>query len=100
MERGLFNITSATNTILIDFDSYGCNISFIQISNNSASNAVTIGLYLNDGTAANNAYLVKNLVIPTGTALVLNEGLTFDTSVLSLILTTAGTSPDVSVKIK
>ena len=100
MEKGLTNITSATDTILIDFDSQKGNINNIQISNNSSSNAVTISLFLSDGTTANNAYFFKNLVLPVGVALFLNENLGFDDSVLSLILTTAGTSPDVSVIIK
>jgi len=100
MEKGLTNITSATSTILIDFDSLKGNVNSIQISNNSSSNAVTISLFLHDGTTANNAYFFKNLVLPVGVALFLNENLSFDDSVLSLILTTAGTSPDVSVIIK
>ena len=100
MEKGLTNITSATDTILIDFDSQKGNINNIQISNNSSSNAVTISLFLSDGTTANNAYFVKNLILPVGVALFLNENVAFDDSVLKLVLTTAGTSPDVSVIIK
>lgn len=100
MEKGLTNITSATSTVLIGFDSLKGNVNSIQISNNSSSNAVTISLFLYDGTTANNAYFFKNLVLPVGVALFLNENLGFDDSVLSLILTTAGTSPDVSVIIR
>lgn len=100
MERGLTNITSATDTILINFDSLRGNINNIQISNNNASNAVTISLFLSDGTTANNAYFFKNLVLPVGVALFLDENLGFDDSILKLVLTTAGTSPDVSVIIR
>ena len=100
MEYGLTNITSATTTVLKDFDEYGGGLKSIQISNNNASNEVTVGLFLNDGTTANNAYFFKNLVIPVGASLLLTEGINFDTSILSLQLITAGTSPDVSVIIK
>ena len=98
MEYGLTNITSATTTILKDFDEYGGGLKSIQISNNNASNVVTVSLFLR--LAANNAYFFKNLVIPVGASLLLTEGLSFDTAILSLQITTAGTSPDVSVIIK
>lgn len=100
MERGLTNITTATDTILVDFDTDNGSVKSLQISNNNASNAVTVSLYLSDGTTANDAYFFKNLVMPVGTAMILNEGLGFDTAVLKLVLTTAGTSPNVSVIIK
>ena len=101
MERGLTNITSATTTTLIDFDSHRGNISTIQISNNNSSNPVTIDLYLHDGTVSNDAYIIKNVVIPSGVALLLGDSpVSFNTDVLALKITTAGTSPNVSVIIK
>ena len=101
MEIGLTNITSATTTTLIDFDSHRGNISTIQISNNNSSNPVTIDLYLHDGTVSNDAYIIKNVVIPSGVALLLNESpISFNTDVLALKITTAGTSPNVRVIIR
>jgi len=100
MEKGLTNITSATTTTLVDFDSLNGAVNSIHVTNNSASNAVTIGLYLHDGTSANDSYFIKNLVVPTGVAFLLTEGLGFNTDVLSLKIITAGTSPDVSVIIR
>jgi hypothetical protein len=101
MERGLTNITSATTTTLIDFDSHRGNISTIQISNNNSSNPVTISLYLHDGTVSNDAYIISDVVIPSGVALLLNESpISFNTDVLALKIVTAGTSPKVSVIIR
>ena len=99
MERGLTNISSATTTTLVDFDS-DIQVSKINISNNSASNAVIIGLFKHDGTTSNDAYLIKHVTIPVGASLVLDDNVNVDTSILSLKITTEGTSPDVSVMIE
>ena len=99
MERGLKNIIFAGTTTLVDFDS-DIQVSKINISNNSASNSVTIGLFKHDGTTSNDAYLIKNVVVPVGASLVLDDNVNIDTSILSLKITTAGTSPDVSVMIE
>ena len=100
MESGLFNITSAATTTLIDFDAYGGDIDSIRISNNNNSHSVTISLYLHDGTVANDAYYVNGLDVPAKTSLLLNEGMSFDNSVLALKIITAGTSPSISIIIK
>tara|TARA_A100001391_G_scaffold197205_1_gene176882 strand:- start:925 stop:1224 length:300 start_codon:yes stop_codon:yes gene_type:complete len=99
MERGLININSATTTTLIDFDS-DISVSSINISNNNSSNEVIISLFKHDGTTSNDAYIIKNLIIPVGVSLVLTDHINIDSSVLSLKITTEGTSPNVSVMIK
>ena len=57
-------------------------------------------LFKHDGTTSNDTYLIKNVIIPVGASLVLDNNVNVDTSVLSLKITTAGTSPDVSVMIE
>ena len=98
MEKGLFNISSATTTTLISKNTFNGGISSISIANCSSSNTVTVTLYLDDDT--NQTSYIENVVIPTGTTLVLDHNISFDNSVLALKLTTTGTSPDVNVIIK
>jgi hypothetical protein len=98
MEAGLFNISSATTTTLIDVLEDKGSVKSINIANCNASNAVTITLFLDDGT--NQTSYIENVVIPVGSSLMLNEGMSFNNNVLALKLTTAGTSPDVNVIIK
>ena len=98
LQRGLFNITSATTTTLIDKLDGNGNIRSIRITNCSSSNAVTVTLYLDDDT--NQISYIENLSIPATCSLLLNEDLNFNNNALALKLTTAGTSPDVNVIIK
>tara|TARA_R100000995_G_C3432940_1_gene99421 strand:- start:39 stop:335 length:297 start_codon:yes stop_codon:yes gene_type:complete len=98
METGLYNITSATTTTLIDILEDRGGIKSINIANCNASNIVTVTLFLDDGT--NQTSYIENVVIPVGSSLMLNEGMSFNNNVLALKLTTAGTSPDVNVIIK
>ena len=98
MEKGLFNISSATTTTLISKNTFNGGISSISIANCSSSNAVTVTLYLDDDT--NQTSIVENLNIPGGITLFLDKGITFDSSVLSMKLQTQGTGIDVNVIIK
>ena len=103
MEVGLFNITSATTTTLRALSSgLGGGVRSIRLTNTHASTAVTVDLFLEDASS-NKSYIVKT-DIPGQTTLLLTEGLTYNTEVLSLkITTTAGglsTSTPLSVIIK
>ena len=98
MESGLFNISSATTTTLIEKNTVSGNIKSISIANCNTSHAVTVKLYLDDDT--NQTSYIENVVIPTATTLVLDHNISFDNSVLALKLTTEGTSPDINVIIK
>ena len=98
MEKGLFNITSATTTELIAKNSLSGSINAIYIANCNATHAVTIKLFLTDGT--NETAYIENLSIPVGCTLLLDDNLKFANNNLALKLTTAGTSPDVNVIIK
>lgn len=98
MAYGLVNIASATTTTLIAKNNAAGSIRSINIANCSASNTVTVTLFLDDDTTQTS--YIENVVIPTGTTLFLDNNIAFDNSVLSLKLTTVGTSPDVNVIIK
>ena len=98
MERGLFNIGSATTTTLIPQDSGTGNVQFVNICNCNQDEAVKVRLFLDDGT--NQTSILENLNIPGGVTLFLNEGLSFDASVLSMQLQTQGTGVDVNVIIQ
>jgi hypothetical protein len=101
MQKGLFNITgsSGDTTTLVPIESTLGNITSIRITNVHASDSLTVDLFLEDSAAAKSYYL-KSTVIPAVTTLLLNEDLSFDSSVLNLKITTTGTSPNVSVIVK
>jgi hypothetical protein len=99
MEQGLTNITSADTFTLIPIYGSGGSVSSIRLTNYSAANAVTIGLYLEDAAAAK-SYMLNDLVIPVGGSLLLDEHMSFDNSVLGLKIVTVGSSPLLSVIIK
>ena len=56
----------------------------------------TVNLFLNDGTATD-LYLCKNVVIPKGATLVLEDNLAFDINTFSLKMYSTGTSPALTV---
>jgi len=88
------NITTATTTTLTLKASGRGGVSRVQISNNSVNEA-TVSLFLDDGT--NQHYFVKNVVIPTGVALLLNDSIPFDSLVYELKITNSGASPDLTL---
>ena len=76
------------------------NISKINISNNSSNNAV-VDVYLGTDTSnTSDFYLVKDVVIPTGVALVLDDCVNYDSRLYNLIIHNTGTSPDLSIIIE
>tara|TARA_R100001129_G_scaffold173237_1_gene144484 strand:- start:775 stop:1083 length:309 start_codon:yes stop_codon:yes gene_type:complete len=102
MERGLFNITSATTTTLIDIRTKQSKNISLRMTNTHASTAVTVDLFLED-ESLNKVYILKT-DIPGQTSLLLNEDLSFNNSTLALKLTTSAgglsTSTPLSVIIK
>ena len=85
LQPGLFNITTATNTTLVEKRSQRGSLNFINIANINTE-IIKISLYLDDGT--NQTYFFKNNFLHPGEKLVLDKGINFDDSVLSLKLTT------------
>tara|TARA_R110002012_G_scaffold5350_5_gene24428 strand:+ start:1651 stop:1962 length:312 start_codon:yes stop_codon:yes gene_type:complete len=86
LQPGLFNITTATDTTLVEQRSQRGSLNFINIANINTE-IIKISLYLDDGT--NQTYFFKNNFLYPGEILMLDKGISFDDSVLSLKLTTA-----------
>ena len=98
------NITSGTTTTLITKGgNTGGAISKITISNNDGHQADNVCLYLEDASA-NKFYFFKDLDIPMGTSLVLEDNLSFDVKIYSLKMITQnasdGGTPSLTVIIK
>tara|TARA_R110000744_G_C18967365_1_gene517671 strand:- start:136 stop:456 length:321 start_codon:yes stop_codon:yes gene_type:complete len=92
MERGLYHITATSATVTPLRPIYGSNGNIKSIRLTNASTAVVnVDLYLEDSTAADagRSHIVKT-DIPAKTTLLLNEGLSFNNSVLSLVVKTTG----------
>ena len=89
----------ATTTLIPEGVGWGY-IKSIMISNfsDNAADAI-VNLFLNDGTATD-LYLCKNVAIPKGTTLVLEDNLAFNGSVYSLKMYSTGTAPALTVIIK
>tara|TARA_R100000152_G_C6762387_1_gene186639 strand:- start:12 stop:317 length:306 start_codon:yes stop_codon:yes gene_type:complete len=93
--------TSPATTVLIEKGSaVGDNISKITIANfsDNADGAV-VNLFLNDGSATD-LYLCKNVNIPKGVTLVLEDNLSFRVKEYSLKMYSTGTAPALTVIIK
>tara|TARA_R100000005_G_C4970281_1_gene183529 strand:- start:580 stop:876 length:297 start_codon:yes stop_codon:yes gene_type:complete len=98
MEYGLYHITSATTTTLIEKEKRRGNINSVSICNQHDTVSADVDLYLDDDT--NQSYIIKNVIIPPGVTLLLDHNLSFNNSVLALKLTTTGTGLPISVIIK
>ena len=94
------NITTAgsATTLIIKDSNVGGNVSKITISNNS-DNPATIIVDLFDG-ASTVFYICKNIVIPKGAVLVLEDNVQFDSAKYNLRIYNTGTGPDLTVIIK
>ena len=99
LQPGLFNITTATNTTLIEKRSLGGSVSSINITNAADVNFVYVSLYLDDGT--NQTYFFKKTLLSVGERIFLNEGVSFNDTVFDLKLTTEqpSTSYDINVNV-
>ena len=93
------NITTATSTILIPkTKADGGNdrkINKITVANNS-SNVATVSVCV-DPVTASPFYFIKNVKIPTGATLVLDDSLSFNSNTYKLRIDNTGTSPDLTV---
>ena len=93
------NITTspATTTLITKGGEIGGRIGKISIANfsDNAADAI-VNLFLNDGSVTD-LYLCKNVAIPKGVTLILEDNLSFDSSVYNLRISNAGTSPDITV---
>ena len=85
LQSGLFNITTATDTTLVEKRSQRGSLSFINIANINTE-IIKISLYLDDDT--NKTYFFKDNILYPGEKLILDKGVNFNDSVLSLKITT------------
>ena len=96
------NITSSpTETTLITKGSnVSGNIKKISIANFSDDvGGATVNLFLEDASDVD-WYIMKNVVIPKGVTLVLDDNLAFDSSQYNLKIYNTGTSPALTIIIK
>tara|TARA_R110002020_G_scaffold146580_2_gene321230 strand:+ start:1118 stop:1429 length:312 start_codon:yes stop_codon:yes gene_type:complete len=98
------NITTGTTTTLITKGSnVSGNIKKISIANVDGHQADDVCLYLEDGSA-NKFYFFKDLDIPMGTSLVLDDNLSFDSDIYNLKMITQnasdGGTPSLTIIIK
>ena len=106
LQRGLFNITTATTTTLISkdetLDNYnpGGYLTSMNIANIHADNLVYVSLYLDDDT--NQTYIFKNHLLWPGERIFLERNeILFDNYNLGFKLTTTATSTshDINVNV-
>ena len=96
------NITSsqATTTLITRGSGVSGHIRKITIANFSDNAAdATVNLFLQNAAAAD-FYIIKNVNIPKGTTLVLEDNLSFNVDIYSLIMYSTGTAPALTVIIK
>jgi|TARA_B100000073_G_scaffold96239_1_gene76471 hypothetical protein len=94
--------TSPATTFLINKGgAVSGNIRKITIANFSDNNnGAVVNLFLNNGVDANDYYFIKNVNIPKGTTLVLEDNVSFNEEVYNLKMYSTGTSPALTVIIK
>jgi hypothetical protein len=100
MEQGLYRLATAGEHILIAERANRGVLEYMSICNNHVSSPATIKLFLHDGTAGNDVSIVENLIIPSGVTLVINEGLSFNNSVLALKINIVGSGLPISIILK
>ena len=79
---GLFNTTGAVNDDVLGRGESRGSISSVSICNEDQTSGARVDLYLYDGT--NSFYIIKNVAIPAGVTLMLDEGVSFDNNTLAL----------------
>ena len=101
------NISSGTTTTLITKNVGAGGIRKITIANVDGHQADNVCLFLEDETASTSTdagnikyYFFKDIDIPYGTSLVLEDNLSFNSSIYTLKLLNAGSAPALTVIIK
>ena len=95
MQRRLYNIATAspTTTTLIPVGGSNGSIASIRLTNSSAAAVdVDLHLYEEEPVSANDKAYIVVTNIPSKTTLLLNEGVSFDNSVLGLKIITSNGS--------
>ena len=93
------NITTspATTVLITKGGDIGGSIRKITIANFSDhADGATVNLFLEDASDVD-WYIMKNVTIPKGVTLVLDDNLAFDSSLYSLKIYNTGTSPALTI---
>tara|TARA_R100001015_G_C4554511_1_gene115645 strand:- start:211 stop:507 length:297 start_codon:yes stop_codon:yes gene_type:complete len=98
MAKGIFNITTATTTTLVELGQDKGVVRSISVCNNHATLGSKVSIYLDDGT--NQTYFTNQLALPGTVTLFLNEGLSFNNAVFALKITNTGSGLPLSVILK
>tara|TARA_R100000781_G_scaffold109815_1_gene74931 strand:- start:34 stop:333 length:300 start_codon:yes stop_codon:yes gene_type:complete len=94
------NTTDVTTTLITKGEKISGRINEILICNQSThSGGAEIDLYL-ENAAATKYYFLKEVVMPSGSSLLLDNDLSFDGSVFHLKIKNDGTSPSLTITIK
>jgi len=89
------NITSATTTILVEKEEASGEVGSVRVVNNHSGDS-QISLFSTDETTS--FYFIKNLVMPTATAFVV-DGIYFDSDYQSLKIQTHSATTDIMVQV-
>jgi len=90
------NITSATTTTLITKGAGNGSIGSMKVVNNHTGDS-QVSIWVTDDTT--DFYLIKNLVMPTATAFIL-DGVYFDVNEQSLKIQTHSVTTDIMVQLR
>ena len=92
---------SSSITVLLDKNSKQNNgtVESITLSNTNSSASRSVDLYLDSASSNNDYYIIKNVVIPVGASLMLDEGVKFDIKKYSLKIK-CNPASDLSIIIK
>lgn len=90
-------VSAATTTITTVQKPNKGNISKMLIANKSVNQA-TVSVFLDNG--ATRYFFIKDVTIPAGVSLVLDDVMAFDSTVYQLKITNAGTAPLIDVIIR
>tara|TARA_R100001082_G_C4229998_1_gene102811 strand:+ start:36 stop:356 length:321 start_codon:yes stop_codon:yes gene_type:complete len=95
VSRGIFDISAAeSGSTLIPFEADRGKINNIMICNQHASTTATVSLHLDDILGAtNDIYIIKNVEIPAGVTLAINDMFSFENTKHSLKVTNTGGIP-------
>ena len=99
MERGLFNITDATEADLIPIYSTSGSVNSISLCNYHATDLAEMDVWIEDASG-NKSYLLSGIKIPIGVTLTLKDDLSFNSKTLGLKAKSVNAIVAVSIIIK
>jgi len=97
--RGIWDITSAETYEMIAVKTNKGSFKSISITNQHASAAAVVSLFLDDGLGIANSdvFLAGPISIPSGVTLVLDHNVSFDNDIYALKITNSGSGLPISI---